>query len=70
MNVDVPMIGSKDKSNNDEDKSISGKYIIVATRHIIGYNKHETVIEVASSSSVNDFVPSGNSDQTTELLNY
>ena len=70
VNVDVPMIGSKDKSNNDEDKSISGKYIIVATRHIIGYNKHETVIEVASSSSVNDFVPSGNSDQTTELLNY
>jgi len=70
VNVDVPMIGSKDKSNNDEDKSISGKYIIVATKHIIGYNKHETVIEVASSSSVNDFVPSGNSDQTTELLNY
>lgn len=70
VNVDVPSLGAKSKGSTDEDKSINGKYIIVATRHIIGYNKHETIMEVASSSSINEFIPSGNKDQTTEILEY
>jgi hypothetical protein len=30
------------------DESQKGKYTIIATRHIIKYNIHETVIDVAS----------------------
>ncbi len=30
------------------DKTLSGKYIIVGTRHIIRYDKHQTLLEVAT----------------------
>lgn len=41
----------KNKSDDNNDTSVSGKYLIVATRHIITNNKHETIIEVASDST-------------------
>lgn len=50
-NLIVPKRGEKDISEDIEDKSLSGKYLIIATRHIINYQKHETVIEVATDSS-------------------
>ncbi len=33
------------------DKSLSGKYIIVGVRHLIRYDKHETILEVATDST-------------------
>lgn len=70
VNVKVPNLSKKEKGTDNEDSSISGKYLIVATRHIIGYEKHETIIEVATTSTSNDFIPESNSQQTEELLEY
>jgi len=70
VNVESPIFGQKEKKEDTEDKSISGKYMIIATRHIIGFEKHETIIEVASSSSSNDFIPASNSEQIQEILEY
>ena len=33
------------------DETLSGKYIITGVRHIIRFDKHETVIEVATDST-------------------
>lgn len=66
VNVDAPIIGSSD----GEDKSINGKYLIVASRQIIGYEKHETIIEVASSSSEADYVLASDAEQQREILTY
>jgi hypothetical protein len=68
--VRMPPIGEKEKNSVEEDRTLSGKYLIVATRHIIGYDKHETIIEVASTSSINDFIATGTSQQTDEALSY
>jgi hypothetical protein len=41
------------------DKTLEGKYLIVAARHIIRYDKHETLLEVASDSSNRPLVTQG-----------
>jgi hypothetical protein len=70
VNVTAPNFSIKEDGSDNEDSSISGKYLIVATRHIIGYEKHETIIEVASSSSANEFIPVSSAEQTQEILDY
>ena len=52
FNVDFETSGFsfRDK-NNDEDTSLNGKYLIIATRHLITSNKHETIIEVVTDST-------------------
>jgi hypothetical protein len=70
VNVVAPEFAKKQKGDDNIDPSLSGKYIILATRHIIGYEKHETVIEIATTSTENDFIPSSNPQQTQEVLNY
>jgi hypothetical protein len=46
--LNFPTTGFKQKNTNDLDDFQKGKYTIVAARHIIKYNMHETVIDVAS----------------------
>jgi len=72
VNVEAPNFGKKEKGGGDtnEDQSLSGKYLIIATRHIIGYDKHETIIEVATTSSSIPFVPQALVSQVKEILNY
>lgn len=70
INLEAPNFGKKEKGGDNDDPSLSGKYIIVAARHIIGYDKHETVIECATTSTNNEFVPVSNPQQTEQLLNY
>jgi len=70
VNVVAPQFAKKEKGDDNIDPSLSGKYIILATRHIIGYEKHETVIEIATTSTENDFITESNPQQTQELLNY
>jgi len=48
INLSVPKFSYKDNSNQNLDKTLSGKYIITGTRHVIKYNKHETFIEVCT----------------------
>jgi hypothetical protein len=70
VNVEAPQLGVFNKTTNEDDKSISGKYIIVASRQIISFDKHETVLEVASSSSSTDFIASSGREQQSEILGY
>ena len=70
VNVDAPQIGVFNKKTNEGDKSISGKYLIVASRQIISFEKHETIIEVASDSSTLDFIPESSRQEQEEILNY
>jgi hypothetical protein len=46
--LNFPTTGFKEDKTTDLDESQKGKYTIIATRHIIKYNIHETVIDVAS----------------------
>lgn len=41
-----------EKDSDGVDESLSGKYIITGVRHIIRYDKHESIIEVATDSSM------------------
>ena len=50
VNLDVPKFSTKEDTKNTDD-TLSGKYIVVGVRHIIQYNRHETLIEVATDSS-------------------
>jgi len=55
VQLNVPRFGIKEEnaSNKDAiDTTLSGKYIILGTRHIIKQNKHETLIEVATDSNM------------------
>lgn len=48
----IPTSGAKNNDTEDIDKVMAGKYTIVASRHIIKYNRHETVIDVASIEGI------------------
>lgn len=49
------------------DKSISGKYLIVGTRHMIKPEKHETICEISSDSTNVPFVSAGNLLKQSEV---
>jgi hypothetical protein len=70
VRVNAPNFSLKEKGSDNDDSSVSGKYLILATRHIIGYDKHETIIEVTTSSTANEFIPSSSPEQTKEILEY
>jgi hypothetical protein len=69
-NLIIPKRGEKAVSEDTEDKSLSGKYLIIATRHIISYQKHETVIEVATDSNNRDTVFTSTIQQNESLEVY
>ena len=51
----VPKFGTKEPNagyNDTIDQTLTGKYLIVGARHVIKYNKHETLIEVATDSNI------------------
>jgi hypothetical protein len=56
--VDVNKQKNSTEQDDSRDQSIYGKYLVVATRHIIQQSKHETVIEVATDST-NENIPGG-----------
>ena len=70
LNVRVPMNAVKDGAGDNEDRSLSGRYLITAARHIITYDKHETVLELATTSNELEFIPSATNQQTREIDNY
>lgn len=51
VEVYLPDYVSNDGGNKNYDDSMSGKYIIIGTRHTIYFNRHETIIEVATDST-------------------
>jgi hypothetical protein len=48
VGLNFPTTGLKDDKSDNIDDIQSGKYTILATRHIIRYDKHETVIDVSN----------------------
>jgi hypothetical protein len=70
LNIRVPDFSLKETGGDNEDRAVSGKYLIVATRHIIGFDKHETIIEVATTSNELGFIPQSTVDQNKALSNY
>jgi len=57
--LNYPKRGVYDNPSEAMDKTLQGKYLIVAARHIIRYDKHETLLEVASDSSNRPLVTQG-----------
>lgn len=69
FNVDISTSGfnRKTKDSQNEEVSLNGKYLIVAARHTITNNKHETLIEIATDSTNSLEVYTSNPQQN-ELL--
>jgi hypothetical protein len=70
LNVRVPDFSKKETASENEDRSLSGKYLIIATRHIIKFDIHETVLELATTSNEIDFIPQSAPEQNKALENY
>jgi hypothetical protein len=49
--LNVPKYGYKDTQEENVDKSLYGNYLISSVRHIIRYDKHETIFEAITDSS-------------------
>jgi uncharacterized protein Smg (DUF494 family) len=57
LNIPKRSERANDESGEDQlDKSLFGKYLIVATRHIIKYDKHEVILEAVTDSTNKDAV--------------
>ena len=70
VDVNVPELAAKEDGVESEDLSLNGKHLIVASRHIISFDKHETIIEVASTSTNKEEVYASNPNQSAEVENY
>ncbi len=69
FNVDIITSGfnKKEKESKSEELSLNAKYLIIAARHTITTNKHETMIEVVTDST-NDPENYTSNPQQNELL--
>lgn len=70
LNVRVPDFSKKESGSENEDRSLSGKYLIIATRHVIKYDMHETILELATTSNETDFIPQSAPEQNKAIDNY
>jgi hypothetical protein len=68
--LEAPNFGAKEQGEDNQDKSLSGKYLIVASRQVIGYDKHETIIEVATTSTEREFVSVSSNNLLEELREF
>jgi hypothetical protein len=71
--VSAPNFAKKslEKSESLRDETASGKYLIVASRQIISaFDKHETVVEVATTSTENPYIAQSSATQMKKLLEY
>lgn len=51
VKLNVPSYSQKGDSSDSYDKTLTGDYLVIGTRHIIKYNKHETLIEVVTDET-------------------
>jgi hypothetical protein len=70
LNVRVPDFSKKESGSENEDRSLSGKYLIIAARHVIKYDMHETILELATTSNETDFIPQSTPEQNKVIENY
>ena len=69
FNVEVSTSGFNLKSRGDQNQEVSlnGKYLIIAARHTITNNKHESMIEIVTDSTNNPEVYTS-SPQQNDIL--
>ena len=70
VNVNAPTFGEKGEGDENKNPLLSGKYLITASRHILGPDKHESIIECSSTSSDLDFVQQETEEQSETLKAY
>ena len=70
VDVKVPELAAKEDGLESEDLTLNGKHLIIASRHIISEDKHETIIEVASTSTNKEQVLASNPNQSNAVENY
>lgn len=71
VNFETSGFGAHSKGQeSEEDTSVSGKYVITGTRHILGLTKHVTVIEVATDSTNDKRAFVSNPDQNKIASDY
>jgi hypothetical protein len=66
----MPTRAAQTRGASNEDTSLSGKYLIIGTRHIITYQKHETIVEVVTDSTNKPFIPLEQSSDQYEAIFY
>ena len=64
INLKMPIKSGKTEVGEGLDQTLTGKYIVTATRHVIKGDMHETVIEVATDSTNKPLVR----QQTTKMM--
>lgn len=70
LDLQVPKRAVKSENDDVFDMTLYGKYLIIATRHIIKFNMHETIIDVVTDSTQKDFVPASELQQKEYRDNY
>jgi len=61
LNVDAHSFSLVSDVTEENDKSVSGKYLIVSTRHMINPTKHQTYCELATDSIKTGILPATDS---------
>jgi hypothetical protein len=69
LDVKAHTFGADTEDSDGLDKSTSGKYLIIGTRHMIKPEKHETICELASDSTNNGMFYANNPSLQTAKYN-
>jgi hypothetical protein len=69
VNINIPHRGIKTGSES-EDLNMGGKYLIIASRQIIKYDKHETILELATDSTNENMIYQSSDSQLYALEQY
>lgn len=70
LNLKMPSRSAQSKGQDNADTSLNGKYLIIGTRHLITYQKHETIVEVVTDSTNKPFIPLEQSNDQYEAIYY
>jgi hypothetical protein len=68
MNLLVPSRKAAVVGDDGEDFTLYGKYLVVAVRHIIKFDKHETVIELVTDSTNKPILPQPSTSGSESIL--
>jgi len=59
-----------DPEEDQLDLSITAKYLTIGTKHIFGFDKYETIVDMCTSSNMYPLTPSSTPEQLDALLSY
>jgi hypothetical protein len=68
MNLLVPARKTAIVGDDGEDFTLYGKYLVVAVRHIIKFDKHETVLELVTDSTNKPILPQPSTRGSESIL--